>query len=758
MRLSVVNLRRVPGLLCTAATCLWSPSIHAQVAETREAVDQAASTVTEGSGGGDIVVTATRRSESLRNVPIAVTALTGEAVKDMRITNFSDIPAIMPGAAFISTKGPSTASIVIRAQSTTNDSPHLDIPVAIFQDDIYFGTLASFASDFFDLEQLAVLRGPQGTTFGRNVVGGAIQITSKKARVGDTSGEINVTLSHYSPARDPGIDSQGYFNLATSDTSAFRLAYSSKLIGGYSPNRTTGGYLTNQRSIALRPTFTWEANDAITIGLMGQYFHENGNSAAYRMVGEGAENARCDAIRKTNWDVCHNLDGTNARTIWLTQARVDADLGPAKLTSITSFRHLKTNYVDDGDSSSNLTNVESINDSKEEEYSQELRIASQGDDRFQYVGGVYLSYERLQKTIHLGFDGTVPNMRLATLTGGQLQRQIVDGISKVSSGAVFLEGKYRFTPTLALTLGGRYTIEHKEAATIHDGFTVFYGSPYSVTDLRETWNAFTPRTILEFKPHDGLLFYGSVSRGFKGGGWSLTGRTPAAARIALQPEKSTSYELGAKLRLLDSLDLNIAAYHADTTNLQVRNLVNGALTDTNAGKLRVKGVEVESVFRLSPQFNMTANYAYTDAYFVSFSGCASGIDCTGNNAPYAPKHDITVGGHYNTDIGAGHLTADLTSQWASNFAVGALNNQSFAESHTAKKGIVNASIGYRFPDRRTRILMWGRNLTNTWSFSAASDFSFLLLTQAEYAAGAREVDRGSISPPRQIGMTLTRSF
>ncbi|WP_294190145.1 TonB-dependent receptor [uncultured Sphingomonas sp.] len=750
----------MPATAQTAVAPVAAPIPPDQVPGTT-ATAQAASEQLPASAAAsqDIIVTATRRSESLRDVPIAITAISGEQVKEARITNFIDVPAILPGATFVSTKGPSTASIAIRGQSQSNDSPHLDIPVAVFQDDIYFGTLASFASDFFDLDQLAILRGPQGTTFGRNVVGGVLQITSNRARLGQNDGEINVTLSNFATNDAIGIDTQGFFNVATSDTSAARLAYSVKHVPGYYDNRTTGTHLANQRSVALRPTFTWEPSDTVKLGLLGQYFHENGLPSGYRSVGQGALQARCDAIRRSPWDVCHDVDGKNERTIWLGQIRADIDLGAATLASISSYRHLDSDYRDDGDSSPLPLNIGSLNASRESQFSQELRLTSQGSSKLEYVGGIYVSRENLRKQINFGFNGTIPGTRLATLTRGQLQQQTVIGISHVTSAAAFLEGKYHFTDALALTVGGRYTIEHKTGSTDHIGASAFYGAAYSVDDLRDTWRAFTPRAVLEFKPRRGLLFYGSVARGFKGGGWSLTSTSAAAARTPLEPENSTSYELGAKLRLFDALDLNIAAYHADTTNLQVRSLDNGVFTDTNAGKLRVKGVEVESVLRLSPSFNVTANYAYTDAYYASFEGCAAGgTDCTGNAAPFTPKNDITFGGHFRNDLGGGKLTVDATAQWASKFSVGPLNNQPFAESRTDRNGVVNASIGYEFPDGLTKVILFGRNLTNTWSFSSASNFNFYFLTQAEFAAGANEVDRGPITPPRQIGLTITRRF
>jgi iron complex outermembrane receptor protein len=168
---------------------------------------------------------------------------------------------------------------------------------------------------------------------------------------------------------------------------------------------------------------------------------------------------------------------------------------------------------------------------------------------------------------------------------------------------------------------------------------------------------------------------------------------------------------------------------------------------------------VESVLRLTPAFNVTVNYAHNDAYYASFRGCAAGgLDCTGNAAPFTPKNDVTFGGHYRTDLGGGKLTVDATAQWADEFTVGPLGNQPFAERKTDRNGVVNASIGYEFADGLTKVILFGRNLTNTWSFSTASNFNFYFLTQREFASGLNEVDRGPIAPPRQIGLTLTRGF
>jgi len=746
------------------------------------ALAEAAAPAAEAAQVSEIIVTATRREEALKDVPLAITALSGEQVERQRVQNFVDIPAIVPGATFVSTKGQSTANVLIRGQAQTNDSPHLSLPVAIFMDDIYFGSTASFSADFFDIEQLAVLRGPQGTTFGRNVVGGALQITSRKPNLGVTDGEISAALSKYSTAKSPGFESRGYFNTPLSDTMAARLAYSFKNVGGYAHNLTTGSYLNDQKSFALRPSLRIQPNEKLDVLLQAYYFHEDQLPSGYQSVGQGGVVAKHDAISKDAWDVSHDQDGHYKRDIYVLQARAEYDTGFGDLAWITSYRNLDSYYADDGDSSVLPMNDKSVNESKEFQFSQEIRFTSPTARRFTYVVGGYYSFENIYKRISFGFNGTVPGSRLGAMhCGAALARGFigcpvapavygptnfgprfdanVSGANHIKSYAVFAEGKYAITDLLNLTVGARYTIEDKAGYTRHDAFTLFYGNPFDVK-FEKTWNAFTPRAILDFKPNNDLMFYGSVATGFKGGGWSLTSTNAAAAVAPLEPEDSVSYELGAKTRFFDRrLTFNVAAYQADTKNLQVRSLVNGVLNDTNAGKLRVKGIEVEATAVPIDGLTFGVNYAYTDAFFKEFQGCAAGLNCSGNKAPFVPKHDVTVSVQYAwTLANDAELTAKVDAKWASNFPVGPLANQPFVEGKTGKDGVLNASLIWESSDDLWTAQLWARNITNEWSFTAASNYFFYFLSQAEFNAGAREVDRGSINPPRQVGVTLTRKF
>lgn len=748
------------GLLRRTAVSALLGGLAGLMATPALAADAAAAASTNDSAQiEEVVVTATRREEKLSKVAVAVTALTGEQVKAERVTNFVDIPAMVPGATFVSTKGQSTANLQIRGQTTTNDSPHLEIPIAIFSDEIYYGTLASFDADFFDVQQLAILRGPQGTTFGRNVVGGALQITSNKPTLGGSIyGETNVTLSTYGRHDSSGFETQGFVNLPVNDSVAARLAYSVKNNDGYMYNRVTGHNLSDQKSYAIRPTLLWQVNENLRLTALVQFNHENMYATGYQSFGGGSLVASLGGGIRKPWEISHDVDGQTRRDIVATQLRADWEQPIGTITSLTSYRTLDSLYTDDGDNTPLALNNPSVNRSKEFQFSQEFRLTSPSGQKLEYITGLYYSFENLKKAITFGFNGTIPQSRLSVLTGGQRQNAVVTGDNHVLSLAPYAELKYHITDQLALSAGGRYTYERKEGYTSHSARTVFYGAPFDV-HFEKTFKKFTPRAILEFTPMEGALLYGSVSTGFKGGGWSLTSTNPVAAVTPLQPERSTSYELGSKLRLFDNrLTFNVAAYRATTKNVQVRTLVNGVLNDSNAGGILVKGVEVEAVAAPIDGLTLGVNYAYTDASYSSFKGCtATGVDCSGNPVPFTPKNDLKIYVNYNWDLGEnGSLLLHADDQWASSFQVSPLRAQPIGVSHTARKDFINLSATYAPANGPWKVQIWARNVLNRWSLPAPSNYNFYFLTPTENAA--LEVDRGVINPPRQIGATFTYRF
>jgi iron complex outermembrane receptor protein len=209
-----------------------------------------------------------------------------------------------------------------------------------------------------------------------------------------------------------------------------------------------------------------------------------------------------------------------------------------------------------------------------------------------------------------------------------------------------------------------------------------------------------------------------------------------------------------------ALQINLAAYLADTTGLQVRSMVNGTIIDTNAGAERVKGIEAEITARFSSAFKMGVNYAYTDAKYRNFQGCtAAGFDCTGQYVPFIPKHDLLVSADYTADLGLGELLLHGDVKFASKMWQAAVNSsQPLGRALSGNDGLASASITYRPHGEPWEVQLWGKNLFNEWFIAQSYNLNFYALSGAEIASGLTEVIRGAVNPPRQIGATFRLQF
>lgn len=728
-----------------------------------------ATTPSSGQAAGDIIVTATRRAERLQDVPIAVSAIDGRQIQARRIDNFAEIVKIAPGPTFVPVKGTSLITVQIRGQSTTNDATGLENPIGIYIDDVYYGSLASFDANLFDVSQIAVLRGPQGTTFGRNAVGGALQITNNVAELGHDSARITLTGLGNALGR-LGIESDGYVNYAFGDAFAARLAYSIKNDGGYQHNLVTGSYLDDNRVQSVRGSLTWQATDRLRVTASAAYTHRGGFGDGAVIVGQGALAAQVKAA--TGGDLHKTLlddDGMTRRNIFAGIVKMDYDTGLGTVSSITGYRSLKAFYQEDSDGGPLPANYPSINTNDEKQVSEEIRFTSKFGGPFDVVAGVYFGYENLYHGILFNFNGTLPQSYLSVLTPGKIASQLVDGRIKNRSVGPYIEGKYKFSSKLSLTAGLRYSYERKSGYTEHVGSSPFYGGPYYVQLGKDSptdhWDAFTPRVILNYTPAKDMLFYASASKGFQGGGWVLTATNAARAAVPLKAETTWSYEVGTKSSFFNHfLTTNVAAFLADTSNLQVRSLVNGVLIDSNAGKERVKGVEVEASVHPVRGLSIGANYAYTDAYYREFEGCAAGgINCTGNKVPFVSKNDFTALLDYDYELPSGaRMNLHFDDKFASPYQLVATNAQQLGVPYTKRHNVANISLSYTPPDGGWDLRVWGRNIFDKSYASNALNYYFYNLSPAEVAANGgaahSDVERLTIAPPRTLGITFTARF
>jgi len=716
----------------------------------------------------DIIVTATRRSERLQDVPIAVSAISESQIQARKIDNFAEIVKIAPGPTFVPVKGTSVITVQIRGQGTINDSPGLESPVGVYIDDIFYGTLASFDANLYDVSQVTVLRGPQGTTFGRNAVGGALTITNNIPEMGHASGRLSVTGEDYEGGRG-GVEADGYLNVPLGDTLAGRLAFSVKRVGGYQHNLVTGNYLADNKVASVRGSLRWQPTADWDVVASLSYLRRTGFGDGPTIVGDGSLAA---SVRQRTGGDLHQVllddDGYTRRTILAALVNASFDTGKGKISSITGYRYLKSRLAEDADGGPNPVNFPSINTNDEWQISQEFRFASDLGGAFDFVAGAYFGYEDLNHKIGFGFDGRDANLYFSVLNAGlYTPGQVFEGQIENRSFGPYAEGKLKFTDQLSLTAGLRYSYERKTGYTQHIGSSPFQGGPYyqqlpANGDAVDSWHGWTPRVIAQYRPVKQSLFYASASRGFQGGGWSFNVRTPAAAATPLKAQTTWSYELGTKTDFFGRLlTLNVAAFRADTTDLQVRSQVNGVFQDSNAGKLRAQGVEVEAVLRPSQGLSFGLNYAYTDAKYLSFTGCtAGGLNCTGNQAPFTPKHDLTALFDYEASLASGaSLAFHFDTKYASAYQVTPTGLGQRAVPLTERRNVANTSLTFTPAHGDWDVRIWARNLFDKQYATNGLQYNFYHLTRAEVAAagglGALDVERITVAPPRTIGATFT---
>ena len=739
-----------------------------------------------------VTVTATRRQKALQSVPVAVTAISGKEIADQHLGGLADIAAAVPGPTFVPISGASGSQIQIRGQYASDDSPAFDTPVGVFIDDIYYGSVASFYPDFYDVEQIAVLRGPQGTTFGRNTVGGALQIISRKPSLDGYEGQVSATIRNHN-----GFESTGFVNVPLSKEVAARVAYSLKDVDGDIHNITTGNDVNDKNIWSTRGSLLWQPGDNFQVLASASYTRDDSLGDGPVLIGQGALIA---SLHNTvdSGNTYLDDDGKTDREIFNALIHADWDMAWGTLTSITGYRSLDSLYREDIDGSPVPIAPNKPDINQEDQFSQEVRLLSPSGQTVEWILGLYYLRQNEFRSETYTFGGLAP-WRINTLAGGTLNRVKISGDIETQSYAPFGELTWHLNDQWAITGGARYTHDHKDNLTVQQNLTnpvastIFFGLPKTVAAEAE-WHALTPRAILEFKPSDDLYLYASWSKGFKSGGFNYAAPTVAQALAPILPEKSTSYEVGAKAEMFGgALRANLALYDATTQNLQVRSLVGTTLQVNNAGEAETKGAELEVVAKPVEGLSLGLNYAYTDAKYTTYKGCATyaapnpapppatvtlSWDCSGNRIPFVPKNSVNISAQYEWSLANESLmTMRLEDSWASAYEVHIANgdlNPALVSAGAALAGFgpllprdltekdhtINAFLTYEAKGGAWSLRAWGRNLTDERHVTFATNYFFYLLTNAE-ATGApplTESDRASVSQGRSFGLTATFNF
>lgn len=740
----------------------------------------------------DIIVTAERRESRLQDTPLAITAFDNSTVERARIQSVADLVPRIPGFS-ISSVTRSRVNPALRGGSSSLSAPASDQAVALFVDEVYYGSSSDFDLDLFDLERVEVLRGPQGTLNGRNSTGGSISIVTKQPTA-ELEGGVEATLGNYNLLQVRGFVSSA---LNEGETLLGSLAFTTTDRSGTSYNRALDRRIDTIDRTSIRGKLKWLISDNSSLLLSGDYSLANETGAATKFI--GASPLAVPYLSDPNPRVTDQFSngGFDSKS-WGLSARFERNFDAGMLISISAFRKAKSSELPNDVIGQGRLSFGFGEARKLDQFTQEVRFASDLDGPFNFVAGAFFLYQKETRDISWAWQhnpGTFAGVSQALFfcqpdQGGDLDTVTPSCLanrpelfepgaghwyqaSNAYSYAAFLQAKYEITPEVTLTAGGRFTIDRKSVQGYVNGdlnFAVnqienpgFMGTAggFAVAKKSKRWRAFTPRLTIDWKPSQELMFYGTISRGYRSGAFQLENDPTVPP---LEPEFVWNYEAGVKSRFLDNkVQLNIAAFNAQYTNLQFQFTdQNGNSSVSNAGKARVRGIEAELTVNPVRGLSLGANYSFQKGRVTGIpleTGIPSGIS-TGQT----PKHSLNLTGVYELEMAnGGGVTLSADWQYKSKYQL-ELNDDPAFSSKTP--GILNGSISYRTPGDKWQFTIWGKNLTNKDVVIFGNDFRFFSYSFGEAfnpdspdfnpgAASSRIVRYG---PPRTYGLTARMSF
>ncbi len=622
----------------------------------------------------EIIVTAEKREENLQSVPISITAITGDNLTKIGISNVEDLQFFVPG---ISITNDSMAIVNIRGIGTSAFGVATDPSTTVHYDGVYISRPTTTYRDMLDVERLEVLRGPQGVLFGRNSAGGTLNIISKLPSK-DLSGSVGATFGNYGKRTINGTVSG-----PLSDTAQGRLTVVKNDRKGIYKDIVTGARYQNEDSLAGRLTLAFQPSDSIEVILRadGSRERETGYPAvrssypaAFRLAG-AAIPSRSDQIA-LDYAPVNNVDA------WGVSSTINWDAGPILLKSITAYRASDVTQKLDVDATNLfLRNIDFYETSKT--FTQELQLLSNGDGALSWILGTFYLREKGDDEIRI----IEPGRNLA-----------IPETNTTNAFAVFGQATYSLTDRARFTAGLRYSYEKKDF-----DYTVRIGGvQVDAAQPSSSWTAWTPKFGIDYDLSEDVMAYVSATRGFKSGGFQLGDGQP------FLPEYLWSYEVGLKSTMLDrKLRANLSAFYYNYTNLQVVEYVNGVARTTNAGKATIKGLELEIQAKPVDRLSITSTLSYLDArYDVYFD---SGVSLQGNRLPNAPKWNLTMGAEYTAPVGSGELVFRVDAAYRDDVFFKASNAPAFTGPNTT---LLNSRISYQPESKKWEFALYGRNLTD----------------------------------------------
>jgi iron complex outermembrane receptor protein len=700
----------------------------------------------------EIVVTANRREETLQKVPAAITAITGDTLARDNITSLEGVADRTPGLTFAAFAA-GQPEIAIRGVGTKEDGPAASDSTVVSIDGVYIAARSAQVFDLFDLERVEVLRGPQGTLYGKNSIGGSINFVTLKPSE-DFRMKLQVKAGNFGR-----MDAAGLISGPIAENLFAKVALSYRSSDGYLRNVLAGGPQFGQRwgeteSFSYRGSLRWTPSDRFEAILSVDGVRDNNGATNREPVGSQGPLHNCACASNpvavnsalggagSPYTTLASVEGYTKRTIFGANLQLNYEFDFATLSSISAYRETDYDYLEDSSglppssvftdltgASGNPNNVLlgaatngftfKITDrvaEKPKQYTQEIRLISPSGGAFEWIGGLFVSKEENSRIEGFNFPALGRTDGLPSISES---RQTNDGLAY----AAYAQASYKVAPGFKITGGARYSYERKKItsqAIINSGLPLLLQG-YPEVAAKDSWRNFSWKLIADYEVQSDLLAYASVSTGFKSGGFTGTASTAATATTPFDPEKAVNYEVGTKAQLFGRrLRLNLAAFYTDYRDLQVTRFFQpagttfGQFITENAGKARIKGIEVEASANPFRGFEIGGTFAWLDAKYTEFTGTPSQIvtgDFDGNRLRQAPKYAVSGFAGYTYDFANGEsLGIRGTYKYQSLSYYDADNNPI-----TVIPGyeLVDGSIKFTSADEHFELSLWGKNLTKT---------------------------------------------
>jgi iron complex outermembrane recepter protein len=752
------SMRRVPqaAALLSLAGAIQVAIAQAQTTNVNQTTTGSTATGASGSALGsgqieEIVVTAQRRSESMQEVPIAITAITASRLEAIGMQSTENLGEVTPGLSVPADTGYFQPHI--RGVGTSSTGAGVENPVALYIDGVYIANPPSGILSLNNIDRIEVDKGPQGTLFGRNATGGLIQVITRDPQQ-TAHLDADVSYGNYQDVVGRLYATAGLTSDLAADV-AVRYEHQGEGLGHNFYDGSEIGLLPHD--LAFRSKFLFEPSSETQARLTLDY-EDRGSDLDQPHLGTQYPGSFNNAFfggpfpQGGPYDKNENAPFQSALKAGGAALQINQALGSVALESITGFRK-STYFFAEGLDYTPLPILSAVAHQTDQQLSQELRVSG-NNDKLRWTGGLYYFYAKDGfEPFDIDFGPTPVSPVFDTPVTSRLADDQI-----TNSAAGYGQASYKVVENTNLTLGGRYTYERKSiggtSTFIADEFPVST-TPYPAPGLgfrpRETFDNFSYRIALDHKFTSAIMGYMSYSTGFKSGGYNLA----SASNPPYQPENIKASEVGLKSELFDKrLRLNVSAFNYLYDNIQVGEYIENTEIIVNGAKAKMYGADIDAELAVVAGLTLYSGFSYIHDRFTSYpdagfivpvGGCipASGGTCpgsaAGNKLPDTPTTTFNLGGDYKWTLPIGAITLNANYYRSSGF-YGAPDNVAVQKAY----GLTNASVMWTDQTEHLKAGFYGRNLSNT-----------------VYATTLSEGETGenvTVGMPRTYGVTIGYKF